>query len=157
MGRKAKQRNTLAKKLINRLRRRHKVLAAFLPLKIGIHKEIWRRHKKLIRELAQEVPGVTEATLNDEARELLAVALINHTRHVNYIKNMLRKKRRFTLDGEEAEEITDKDREVYRQRLEALAQREPKKKPKPAPKAGRSKAVKIIKKRRIVKKGEADG
>lgn len=124
MGQKAKKRNILAKKLINRLRRRHKVLAAFLPLKIGIHKDIWRRHKKLIKELAQEVPGATEATVNDEARELLAVAMINHTRHPNYVKNMLRKKRRYTLDGEEAEEITDKDREVYRQREKCLKKRQ---------------------------------
>ena len=120
MGQLAKKRNLLARKLICRLRRRHHILACFLPVRRGIHKHIWRLHRKLIIELARDIPGVTDETLVDNARKLLDVALINHTNHPNYIRNILTKDWRLSLEGEKVEPITNIDRKVYRERLERL-------------------------------------
>lgn len=80
-----------ARDLLKNLQQEFKVIRDFLPLAIGINKQ-----------LVELQPGIN--------RKLMRGALGMHTKSVRYLKTMQAAKVRFNLDGTEADAVSDEQR-----------------------------------------------
>lgn len=87
-----------ARDLLKMLQQEFKVIRDFLPLAIGINKQ-----------LVELQPGIN--------RKLMRGALGMHTKSVRYLKTMQTAKVRFNLDGSEADAVSDEQRAFASQSL----------------------------------------